>query len=233
MQFFHWHTDKMSAARALGRLPDAAGMRGCEVHPQRGSGVGNNAQLLEENYCNMGTGTMRKCAECQLCCKLLPVEEIGKAAGHRCKHQKFGVGCSIYANRPTGCRLWSCLWLINEMDTADLGRPDRTHYVIDMMPDVLGIDDQKFPAMQVWCDPKYPDAHRDPALRRLIQRWAAKGILTLVRYDSWQGLAIFTPEQSKTGQWMEAPTNARDSEMFRDRVEVYKKIELQMEEKNE
>ena len=39
----------------------------------------------------------RHCGGCTLCCKLIPVEELNKPAGARCKHVRTGKGCSIYA----------------------------------------------------------------------------------------------------------------------------------------
>ena len=53
----------------------------------------------------------RHCGGCTLCCKLIPVEELHKAAGQRCKHQITGKGCRIYERRPTSCREWTCLWI--------------------------------------------------------------------------------------------------------------------------
>src|SRR5262245_38646563 len=97
--------------------------------------------------------TARRCGECSLCCRLLPirpadgaqinetlnkmmdagmikpgefkvtVEDFHKPAGQRCPHQKHHKGCTIYERRPFGCRFWNCRWLINA-DTADLARPD-------------------------------------------------------------------------------------------------------------
>ena len=77
--------------------------------------------------------------------------------------------------RPGSCRLWSCSWLISPEETADLSRPDRSHYVIDPMPDFVTIDHPelgliKEPVTQIWLDPKHPDAHRDPALRNYIEK---------------------------------------------------------------
>ncbi len=80
--------------------------------------------------------TDRKCGDCSLCCKLLPMPELAKPANKRCKHQRYGKGCAIYARRPDSCRTWSCRWLLGE-GTDDLPRPDRSHYVIDPMPDFV------------------------------------------------------------------------------------------------
>jgi Putative zinc- or iron-chelating domain len=111
----------------------------------------------------------RRCGECQLCCKLLPIRardsagtvkamvdagwakpnefadaipEFDKPANTRCQHQRHAKGCAIYAKRPLSCRLWSCRWL-TEADTADQHRPDHSHFVIDAVPDVVVFQDKQ------------------------------------------------------------------------------------------
>src|SRR5437879_280323 len=108
----------------------------------------------------------RRCGGCTLCCRLLPMKarphadtmevvramiergigapkdftgmipDFDKPAGERCSHQRTGKGCAIYTKRPFGCRFWNCAWLANA-DTADLRRPDRSHYVVDIAPDYV------------------------------------------------------------------------------------------------
>lgn len=151
-----------------------------------------------------GSLTGRKCGDCQLCCKLLPVRELDKGANTRCAHQRVGKGCLIYAQRPPSCRLWSCLWYADAEAAGDMRRPDRTHYVVDPMPDyVEGIDNgetYRIDVVQVWCDPLFPDAHRDPALRDYLRR---KNRVALVRYSASEAMMIFPPAQSPTGTWWE------------------------------
>jgi Putative zinc- or iron-chelating domain len=156
----------------------------------------------------------RQCNECTLCCKLLPmsaaarpealgaieamveaglaeasafagaIEDFDKPAGERCPHQRHGKGCSVYSRRPFGCRMWQCRWLAED-DTAELRRPDRSHYVVDLVPDFVKTDEGKtVPVIQIWCDPNYRDAHRDPALRAFLIRRAAEGYCALVRFDA-------------------------------------------------
>lgn len=154
----------------------------------------------------------RQCGDCQLCCKLLPMHlpTIEKEAGQRCPHQRANIGCNIYPRRPMCCQMWNCRWLVDE-DAHDLRRPDRVHYVIDIMPDIMRrrLDDgtmQEMIVVQVWCDPKYPDAHRDPALRRYLDRVAEKtGSPAIVRFsaDPRGALALFAPSISSDHQWHE------------------------------
>jgi len=61
---------------------------------------------------------------------------------------------------PPECAIWNCRWLVND-DTADLPRPDRAHYVIDLMPDFITIrndetgENQHIQVVQVSIDPKH------------------------------------------------------------------------------
>lgn len=150
---------------------------------------------------------MRQCGGCTLCCKLIPVEELHKAAGQRCAHQRTGKGCAIYAKRPISCRHWSCLWLKGTEGDGDLQlkRPDRSHYVLDEVPDLVrarsnetGEIVAELTVMQVWCDPKFPDAWQDHDLLAMLER---QGVVALIRYDSENGFAIFPPSRSSTGKW--------------------------------
>lgn len=151
----------------------------------------------------------RNCGACTLCCKLVPVEEIRKPAGKRCVHQRH-TGCQVYRREgfPDSCALWSCRWLVRD-DTSDLRRPDLSHYVIDVMPDTVwgkpnGSDDEiALDAIQVWIDPKYPEAHRDPALREFISRRAKEGLITIVRYSATDAFCIIAPPLSV--DWIETP----------------------------
>lgn len=151
----------------------------------------------------------RRCGECTLCCKLLPVPEFDKLAGVRCAHQRSHKGCAVYGHHPLSCRVWSCVWL-SDPDAADLSRPDRARYVIDIMPDFITVTSEalaprRVPVIQVWIDPKYPDAHRDPALRAYIERRSVRdgGVAALIRYDNESAIVLFPPSLSDDGQWHE------------------------------
>lgn len=159
----------------------------------------------------------RRCGPCQLCCRLLPTPEVPTLAGERCRHQRFGKGCAIYNNRPAPCRLWSCRWLVED-DTADLLRPDRAGYVIDILPDFITLQDHVTGAetpvevVQIWVDPRRPDAHRDPALRRYLERRAAEGKAALLRYGSSRAVVLIAPALNSTGEWVEHASGCREGE---------------------
>lgn len=139
--------------------------------------------------------TKRKCGDCQLCCRLLPTAEIAKPANERCPHQKSFCGCKIYPRRPLSCQLWNCRWLVDD-DTADQPRPDRSHIVIDMMPDVVRSinnetgETETLPVIVAWVDPKYPDAFKSEAFLRYVKR---QKVLVLLRYGSREGGGVLWP----------------------------------------
>lgn len=161
--------------------------------------------------------TERKCGECTLCCRLLPTKEINKPANTRCKHQRHGKGCGIYDRRPLSCMVWNCRWLAND-DTANLSRPDRVHYVVDILPDYITVQQEDgsgtdVPVLQIWVDPAYPDAHRDPHLRAFIDRRGREhGMAALIRYGSSDGFVIFPPSLASDGEWHEQGSNLRREE---------------------
>lgn len=135
--------------------------------------------------------------------------EFDKPAGEPCPHQRHGKGCSVYKRRPFGCRMWSCRWLNND-DTAGLRRPDRSRYVIDVMPDFVTLrpNDGVTPptnvqVVQIWVDPKEPEAWRDPALLAYIERRAEEGTAALIRLNGREAITVFAPAMSEDGQWHE------------------------------
>ena len=151
----------------------------------------------------------RRCGDCQLCCKLVPVKSLGKTAGRRCRYQKAGKGCTVHARLETvspSCRYWNCRWLVND-DTGAMSRPDRAHYVIDIMPDFITIrndetgEAQHVEAVQVWLDPDYPEAERDPPLLAYLERRSHENKCGLLRWDNARGVVVFPPKLSADGQW--------------------------------
>jgi hypothetical protein len=160
---------------------------------------------------NFETKPGRACGDCQLCCKLVPVKEIGKKAGQRCKNQRHHKGCAVYRKKgfPMSCHFWTCAWLTGEVG-ADMRRPDRAHYVVDVMPDYVTASEDdtgethQIPVVQVWCDPGYPDAHRDPALRTWLD---ANQAVAIVRFNHEEGLVVFPPSRMQNHQWLEKTSN--------------------------
>lgn len=154
----------------------------------------------------------RRCGDCQLCCKLLPVRELAKPGNQRCRHQKTGKGCCVYgtAQMPPSCKLWSCRWLVDER-TAALRRPDRSGYVIDLMPDFVtmrtDLTDEKItiPVIQIWVDPVRPDAWRgDHDLMAFIEAMGVEeGTAALFRNGEQKAIFVAPPSLNSSGTWFE------------------------------
>jgi hypothetical protein len=154
----------------------------------------------------------RRCGSCTLCCKLVPVRSLGKQANTRCRFQ-CSKGCRVYPvleRISPECRSWSCRWLVDP-DATGLRRPDRVHYVIDLVPDFIGIrpngegDFINLPVVQVWADPAFPDAWRqDQALKDYMLMAAEKHKhATLVRQGNVDGTVVFPPPLCSDGEWHE------------------------------
>jgi hypothetical protein len=147
----------------------------------------------------------------------MTARRIHKKAGERRPHQRHRKGCAIYAKRTFCCQMWNCRLPVND-DKHDLPRSDRAQHVIDLMPDFITIrnDDtgelQQVQVVQIWIDPHRPEAHRDPALRRYLERRAANGTAALVRFDSHKALTIFTPALSQDCQRHEIASGMSDKE---------------------
>ena len=67
--------------------------------------------------------TPRECGPCTACCHGLVVEAIDKPAFVDCPHTAADGGCGRYADRPSACRNFQCLWLQGHLGAAD--RPDQ------------------------------------------------------------------------------------------------------------
>ena len=153
----------------------------------------------------------RSCGSCKACCTQVPVD-LGdelKAANVPCKHL-CSRGCSIYARRPQPCRYWSCRWLFDEK-TAALRRPDLSGYIVDAMPDTIVVNGTPVNCVQIWCDPKRPDAHLDPALRAYIDQLGRDhGTAAIIRWGSdGDAFVLAPPSVTGTGKWFAGHSQLR------------------------
>jgi hypothetical protein len=73
--------------------------------------------------------SQRSCGGCTACCKPIAVLEINKPLGEWCEHCSIGVGCRIYAEKPTSCGGFRCEWLKGFGEEND--RPDHTKVILD------------------------------------------------------------------------------------------------------
>jgi len=103
----------------------------------------------------------RACNACTLCCRLPDIDHFDKPADEWCLHCVAGQGCSIYAERPSVCREFLCLWMTDH-DLGEEWEPSRSHVMIY----------RQGPQITVLADPDFPDVWRqDPYLPQL-QSWA-------------------------------------------------------------
>jgi hypothetical protein len=68
----------------------------------------------------------------------------------------------------------------------------------------------KIPVVQIWVDPKYKDAHKDPALRAYLVRRAYEGFAAIIRYNAEDGFCLFAPPLANDGQWHEEKSACRE-----------------------
>jgi hypothetical protein len=139
-----------------------------------------------------------------LCCRLLPVEGLNKGANVRCEHVRAFKGCSIYhkSGFPFECGGWTCVWKATDQP---LPRPDRAHYVIDIVMDKITLNNDSgeatiLPVVQVWVDPDFPKAHKDPSLRDWLER---VNLAAIIRYNSKDAMILFPPKLNTDGVWIE------------------------------
>ena len=117
----------------------------------------------------------RECGSCSLCCKVLEVQALYKAAGTWCKHFAPGEGCSIHQLRPRSCRDFSCLWL-TESWLGDEWKPSISKFVM-----MWEYDGQ---CLSILPDPKTPNAWRaDPyhkTFKALAEKHMGEGRIVMV-----------------------------------------------------
>ena len=147
----------------------------------------------------------RQCGACTLCCKLLPVWELGKAANTKCGAQ-YSRGCRIYhqAGFPASCALWSCRWLQGE---PGIPRPDHAGWVLDVIPDAVKARNNEtgevtmIPVIVAWVAPG-TDALRDDRLLAYAERKAKEDhVGLLLRYGTDRAVAVFPPGIATDNEW--------------------------------
>jgi hypothetical protein len=110
----------------------------------------------------------RQCGGCTACCSTLGVRELALRPFHACLHI-CETGCSIYPDRPTSCREWSCMWLLTP-DLPDAMRPDRCGVVINPDPEMIKLDGKELPAYELYMLPERADAMKNQEVQRLVEK---------------------------------------------------------------
>jgi hypothetical protein len=114
------------------------------------------------------TVDFRACGDCQACCTILGIKELGKPPWTRCEHQ-CDRGCNIYEDRPETCRGYSCLWQAGLLDGDERRRPDKFGVIFDVRVEgseyVRPGDAVTVQAWEVW-----PGALEQPNVLWLLNR---------------------------------------------------------------
>jgi len=111
--------------------------------------------------------TARACGNCSLCCKLLAIAELNKPIDTWCPHARPGRGgCSIYPDRPTNCRGFTCGWLSGLPEFGDEWFPARCKMILTPRDPKRTARKQ---GLLVTVDPTYPNAwRREPYYSQLL-----------------------------------------------------------------
>jgi hypothetical protein len=108
----------------------------------------------------------RACGTCTLCCKVVSIAEIGKAAGEWCRHCLPGRGCGIHPARPYVCRGAYCEWMISK-GLGPEWKPERSKFAL--------FKTNGGRRLTAHVDPGYPSAWRRSPYYENFKIWAREG----------------------------------------------------------
>ena len=108
----------------------------------------------------------RACGSCNLCCKVMRIEDLAKPAGKWCGNCRQGSGCGIYDTRPFDCRAFYCEWMIAR-GLGDEWKPQRAKFVLAVRNNGT--------RMTAHVDPGAPNAWKREPYYTNFKRWAAEG----------------------------------------------------------
>jgi hypothetical protein len=80
----------------------------------------------------------KNCGNCDVCCWVLGVVELGKPYYVTCQHQREGqTGCVVYGSHPNSCKSYFCGWMTGLIAEADEKyRPDRFGVLMTVEKDI-------------------------------------------------------------------------------------------------
>lgn len=127
---------------------------------------------------------MKTCGECEVCCTLMGVKEIGKLAGQECLHVTSGKGCAIYSERPESCRTFECLWKLSTSGIlTEKDRPDKCGVMLAPAGDHSAFSKGTGISPIIMFEAA-PGAFKRYHGDRLVNRLKKKVVLILVPYGS-------------------------------------------------
>lgn len=127
----------------------------------------------------MSTIPGRSCGSCNMCCKVLTIEELKKDAGPLCGKWCAPGGCSIYETRPQVCRDFECEWLMEREMPVKL-KPNEVGTILMRDP-----DSEQYQAV---CDPRTPNRWRHPLVFKHLVAKAKEGHVVVAKAGliSWR-----------------------------------------------
>ena len=105
----------------------------------------------------------RACGTCTLCCKVVSIPELDKAAGEWCRHCKPGRGCGVHLTRPFVCRGAYCEWMISK-GLGPEWKPEKSKFAL--------FKTNGGRRLTAHVDPGYPSAWRRSPYYENFKQWA-------------------------------------------------------------
>lgn len=142
----------------------------------------------------------RECGSCTLCCRVMAVNADDGTEltplDTWCQHCQVGRGCQVYAQRPRGCRTFTCGWLGGLFGQDD--RPDRSKIIATLTPMEVDTDagPVRMPVLEFHeCAPGALETSR--ARRMIRQAHAGAFPLALSPFDRSPSEIQFRTEQQR------------------------------------
>lgn len=129
---------------------------------------------------------MSHCGSCSMCCKIMGVEELAKRQGVWCQHVLKGKGCGIYAERPTSCQTFECVWLQSQSQKNGM--------VLELRPDkskVMLVTNTTGSEIIVECDPNHPNAWKLEPMLRMLTNVFDQGVGVSIRKPDRREILMF------------------------------------------
>ena len=131
----------------------------------------------------------RDCGTCTMCCKIMRVPEIEKPMDKWCPHCVIGKGCGIYEERPTSCREFLCVYLLDGT-MGEHWKPSHSRMVLS---------NQVESVLRVFVDPDRPDVWRKQPYYADLKKWAANAarLKSVVVVQSGDNITVVLPDRDK------------------------------------
>ncbi len=168
---------------------------------KREQGLQRDGDPFEPETMRARRASARTCGTCSHCCTVLRVDELAKAAGRDCRHQRGSDGCGIYSTRPSICRGYKCLWLQGGLEEDE--RPDATGGIVDLESRGTGVG-------LVIREISVGAFEKSPALQTIARRYREEMPVRIIDTDDlmnpdrpFRVLAANETEYRVCGEWTE------------------------------